>query len=404
METEHSPIYESIQRLDGWVERNGWQGFDPFDGLSAPLARKLTFEIPALRIALQQTVRRLPINIRPYLGITPKHNNQAMGYFASGYLRLFTLTGAPAFLNKALYCLNDLEKNRCPQFSAHAWGWEFDYQSRGYYEPRGVPTVVWTSFIAHAFLDAYELLHDPHYLDVAHSVCNFIMDDLPRRQVSATSVCISYIPSIRMEIHNANMLAASVLARVYGHTCEHRLLHLAVEAVLYTIQKQRADGAWYYGEGRRWRWVDGYHTGFVLDALYTYQCASGDMQFEEQLWRGMDFYRTALFDGAVAKHYDTHTGPIDIQSVAQAIQTFSFIPARYHGDLQWAEQVAVWAIENMQDPTGYFYFRKTGGRINKTPMLHWGQATMLASLALLEQRKRSLKIKVVNKSETVEAV
>lgn len=404
MYTEFSPTYESLKRLDGWVERNGWQGFDPFDGLSAPFARKLTLEIPILRIALQQTVRRLPMNIRPFLGITPKHNNQAMGYFASGYLHWYALTMDQQFLDKALYCLADLEKNRCPKFVAYAWGWEFDYQSRGYYEPRGVPTVVWTSFITHAFLDAYELLHDPHYLDVAYSVCDFIINELPRHQVSANSACISYIPSRLMEIHNANMLAASILARVYRHTGEYKLLHLATQAVTYTVENQRADGAWYYGEGMRWRWVDGYHTGFVLDALYTYQHASGDTQFAAQLCRGMDFYRAALFDGAVAKHYDTHTGPIDIQSVAQAIQTFTFVPAQYHGDILWAEEVALWAIENMQDPSGYFYFRKTGGRINKTPLLHWGQATMLAALALLEQRKQSLREKLMNMHEPEETM
>jgi hypothetical protein len=407
MNTQFSPTYESLKRLDGWVEQNGWLGFDPFDGLSAPFVRKLTFEIPALRIALQQTVRRLPINIRPLLGITPKHSNQAMGYFASGYLHWYALTGDQRFLDKALYCLADLEKSRCPQFVAYAWGWEFDYQSRGYYEPRGVPTVVWTSFIAHAFLDAYELLLDSHFLDVAYSVCDFILNDLPHHQVGLNSTCISYIPFKLMEIHNANMLAASILARVYKHTGKASLLHLAKQAVTYTVENQRADGAWYYGEGARWRWVDGYHTGFVLDSLYTYQRATGDIQFASQLRRGMDFYRAALFDGPVAKHYDTHTGPIDIQSVAQAIQTFAFIPAQYHGDIAWAEQVALWAIENMQDPSGYFYFRKSGGSINKTPLLHWGQATMLASLALLEHRKQFLREKLMHKNEpekTMEAI
>jgi len=43
----------------------------------------------------------------------------------------------------------------------------------------------------------------------------------------------------------------------------------------------------------------------------------------------------------------------------------------------------------MQDPTGYFYYRKYPLITNKTPTLHWGQATMFAALALLDQNLRS---------------
>jgi hypothetical protein len=38
----------------------------------------------------------------------------------------------------------------------------------------------------------------------------------------------------------------------------------------------------------------------------------------------------------------------------------------------------------MQDPSGYFYYRKYPLITNKTPTLHWGQATMFAALALLD--------------------
>jgi hypothetical protein len=44
--------------------------------------------------------------------------------------------------------------------------------------------------------------------------------------------------------------------------------------------------------------------------------------------------------------------------------------------------VAEWTITNMQDKTGYFYYRKYPFITNKTATLHWGQATMFAALAL----------------------
>jgi hypothetical protein len=52
-----------------------------------------------------------------------------------------------------------------------------------------------------------------------------------------------------------------------------------------------------------------------------------------------------------------------------------------------AVKVAQWTIANMQDRTGYFYYRRySPWLVNKTPTLHWGQATMLCALAGLYQQ------------------
>jgi hypothetical protein len=53
------------------------------------------------------------------------------------------------------------------------------------------------------------------------------------------------------------------------------------------------------------------------------------------------------------------------------------------GALGLAETVAGWTIANMQDRDGHFYYRDLGWRKVKTPMFHWGQATMFKALAQL---------------------
>jgi hypothetical protein len=54
--------------------------------------------------------------------------------------------------------------------------------------------------------------------------------------------------------------------------------------------------------------------------------------------------------------------------------------------LPLALRVAEWTIKHMQDRTGYFYYRRySRWLVNKTPTLHWGQATMLSALAGLYQ-------------------
>ena len=95
---------------------------------------------------------------------------------------------------------------------------------------KGVPTIVWTSLIGHAFLDAYEHFRKTRYLKVAASACEHILRDLER--IPKASVCISYIPENK-RVHNANTLGASLLARPIhtpgtrptGHWRRRRSIH-----------------------------------------------------------------------------------------------------------------------------------------------------------------------------------
>jgi hypothetical protein len=376
------PIVQAVHKLERWISRSNWVGYDPFEGLSARGAQYLTLGNPLLRMALQQGVRRVPFNLRPLLGIRPKPSTKGMGYFASGYLKLYRAWGREEYLEKARYCLGWLGENYSPGYAGHCWGNHFDYQSRVFYLPAGVPTVVWTAFIGHAFLEAYELLGEESYLQVARSACEFILRDLSVREHDGAA-CISYIPGQHKEVHNANMLAASLLAWTAKHTGEAELFQPAEKAVGYTMKHQRADGSWYYGEDALLHWVDNFHTGFVLDALAIYVESSGDDRYMDNLRKGLDYYRHNLFQEHAPKYYNSALYPVDIQSAAQSIQTFARLKEHRADALSFARGVALWAVEQMQDPEGYFYFRKYRFFTNKTPLLHWGQATMLAALGWL---------------------
>jgi hypothetical protein len=51
--------------------------------------------------------------------------------------------------------------------------------------------------------------------------------------------------------------------------------------------------------------------------------------------------------------------------------------------------VALWTIANMQNDDGHFDYRRYGRWRVRTPMLHWGQATMAKALAVLLERLAS---------------
>jgi polysaccharide biosynthesis protein VpsJ len=379
-------IWESILRLDEWLEKNDYRGYDTFDGLSAKFLRPFTFENKYLRILLQQTVRRFPVNLRPLLGIPRSRSTKGMGYLARGYMRLEDATGDKAWGVKAESALQWLIENESKgEYSGACWGNHFDYQSRGFYLPKGVPTIVWTSLIGHAYLDAYDHFKNEKYLQVGVSACEHILHDLERKSEGEDALCISYIPIGQNYIHNANTLGGSLLARTFSYTRNPAYLSLAQKALQYTANHQRADASWFYGEGFKNRWVDSFHTAYVLDCFKYYILATGDSRFQEKLNAGYKYWKTTFFlpDGT-PRYYNNKTLPIDIQCSSQAIDTLIFFRDQDPSSVSLALNVAQWAIANMQDPTGYFYYRRYSSRIvNKTPTLHWGQATMLSALASL---------------------
>jgi hypothetical protein len=379
-------VLQSIQLLFSWLEEHDYRGYDTFDGLSA-WVRPLTFRTKFLQTVLQQGVRRFPLNLRPLLGIPKSQSTKGMGFLARGFMRLHETTGNPVWADKAQFALQWLIDHRSPGYSGACWGNHFDYISRGFYLPKGTPTVVWTSLIGHAFLDGFDHFRREEYLDIAVSACEHILRDL-KSSPDGQGACISYIPVQDVRVHNANTLGGSLLARVYSRTGKEAFRAPAEMAMRYTAQYQRPDGSWYYGEPSNMHWVDNFHTAYVLDCFKYYVDGTHDRQFDQNLASGYDYWKKTFFlEDGTPRYYDQKTLPLDIQCSSQAIDTFVFFSERDPEALALALKVARWTIAHMQDRTGYFYYRRYArGVVNKTPTLHWGQATMMCALAGLYQR------------------
>jgi hypothetical protein len=374
-------IFDSITRLANWVDQHDYRGYDTFDGLSS-YVRPLTFETNLLRTVLQQGVRRFPLNLRPLLGIPMSRSTKGMGFLARGFMRLRDATGDNSWDCKAEYALQWLMENQSKGYSGACWGNHFDYQSRSFYLPKGVPTIVWTSLIGHAFLDGYDHFRKNEYLEVAVSACEHILKDLDVL-TEGDGICLSYIPVQNKQVHNSNTLGGSLLARTFSHTGNQPYLATARKSLQYTANHQRSDYSWYYGEAANLHWVDNFHTAYVLDCFKYYFESTGDDRFVEKMMNGYRYWKQTFFlpDGT-PRYYDKKTLPLDIQCSSQAIDTLVFFNDQDRESLELALKVANWTIDNMQDRTGYFYYRRYSPWIvNKTPTLHWGQATVLSALA-----------------------
>ena len=323
-----SEVLRSIDRLSSWLDKNEYRGYDTFDGLNSRLLRPLTFETNFLRTVLQQGVRRFPLNLRPLLMVGKDKSTKGMGFFARGFMRMFRATGNVAWRDKAEYCLEWLVTHQSTGYSGSCWGNHFDYQSRSFYLPKGVPTVVWTSLIGHAFLDGCELFHNSKYLEVAVSACEHIVRDL-NQYPDGDGLCISYVPGLNSQVHNANTLGASLLARTSHFRPNEQYREVARKAIQYTAQYQRPNGSWYYGEKANLHWVDNFHTAYVLDCFKHYTESTGDQQFVPVMMKGYRYWKEDFFfEDGTPRYYDRKTLPIDIQCCSQAIDTLVFFRDR----------------------------------------------------------------------------
>lgn len=374
-------IEKSLLKLEKWIEAHDYKGYEPFDGLSSYL-RHLTFGNLFAERVLQQLVRQCPINLRPFLGIKPLESTKGRGYMACGYLKMLKLTSDQRYKKKAIKCLEWLEDNKSPYYSDFSWGNHFPFSGRGGHIPKYESLIVWTSIIGQTFLDAYEILNDNKYLNIAASICNWILD-LPRERVDS-SICLSYVSYFQSSIHNSNMLGAAMLARFTKFTNNTEVLKVAKQAMKYSCSRQRSDGSWYYGETSQNHWIDNFHTGYNLDSLKYYIDNTNDKSFEKNLKQGFEYFKNTFFEkNGRPKYYHNRTYPVDIQCASQAIDTLAYFSEYDESSLELSLKITKWTIDNMQDQKGYFYYRQLPYMKVKIPMLHWGQATMYKALTHL---------------------
>ena len=379
-------VKESIKNLELWIEEHNYKGYEPFDGLSSflyPLAFK---NVIAERI-LQQTVRQFPFNLRPIIGVKPLDSTKGRGYIAWGYLKMFEQTGMMEYREKAEKCLDWLIENKSSHYLEHSWGNHFDYVSRGGKLPKFEPTIVWTSIIGQVFLDAYEILEKDDYLNIAKSICQWILK-LPKEKTDS-GTCLAYTMYQESTVHNSNMLGAAMLARTGRLTNNNHYFITAKSAMEYSCLRQLESGAWYYGDESKWHWIDNFHTGYNLDSLKCFIDNSKDKHFEKNLDLGFQYFKNNFIENSGRpKYYHNRAYPIDIQCASQAIETLVNFSDYDRSSLDLAIKVASWTIKNMQDDSGFFYYRMLPWKKVKIPMLHWGQATMYKALALLLSKMR----------------
>lgn len=396
-------IEKSLDRLKNWIEKNGWASYDPNDIQGHTTFLKLlkgknSFQ-KILLFFLYSLCVISPVGLRRILKIQPNISAGGMGFLASGYIELYKTIKDPQNLKEVKRILDWLTNNHIKAYKNYCWGFPFDWQSVAFI-PKNTPIAYTTIECAKPFVEYYKITTDKKCLDIAISACEFISENINKKQYNDREIVFSYTPLDDAEVINSNAIIASVFLEVGQLSEIKKFIALAKKIILFVIQEQLADGSWYYFS-RRYKQnqtssaIDNYHTAMVLQSLAKIIQLEPDREkqniYLKSLNKGLNFYLKNLFTSkGMPKMTPSHVYPIDIASCAEAITLFSQIEtiekkipnSLYRASQKSNEKLVRWTIDNMRDKNETFIFRKYRLKKIKLDSIRWGQAFMLRALAM----------------------
>lgn len=306
-----------------------FRGPDPFDGL--------WWRWPGVlvggrrrRQAVMQLHARSPVDIRRLYRRRHPLIPKALGIFGSIGVRSYRLAAAAAPLELGLRALELLDSDRMA--GPRAWGYHWDMQTRWSFYPAGSPNVVVTAFGASGLLEAGEITGRPDLAARAREAAHWVLDEI---WVEPEGY-FAYHPGRPVNIHNANLLGAW-LVHVAGPPGAGGHVQRAIER---TLDAQRPDGSWPYGEAGNLGWIDSFHSGYVLMCLD--RLRNVDPRVGEAVARGAAHYQTFFDATSGSARLWTHKRfPEDAHSAGTGMSALALLLRRGLVEREMLERVAM---------------------------------------------------------------
>lgn len=375
------------EKLTKGFKHNDYRGFDPFDLLNSKAFNLSQLNrVAFFRLVWLQLGKRSPINYRPLFGVTPQRNPKGVALVILGLLQDYRRSADSSYLLEAESLGQWLLSQCCdPNVWQHpCWGYHFDWQARAFFVPKGTPNIISTVYSARALYQLGKVSGNSLFQETALRAALFIKKFLFHD--SGASPYFAYIPGEQVLVHNANLWGAAWVSfatkqNIEGLTESQKT---QTEAAVGTSLKCQSDtGYWPYGERDHHQFVDGFHTGYNLEALSIIQSLYPTLAIDENINRGMEYYKSHLIDAeGNAKYYNNSLYPIDTHSFAQAVITLlACQPAAI--DWQLVQRVVDTGIARLYLPQQQrFIYQEKRWHKNRVNYMRWSQAWAYYALAL----------------------
>jgi hypothetical protein len=305
------------------------------------------------------------------------YNSKGLALLIRGLMNLERLEGRGEYLEDAIRLADIIISQKAERRNYFCAGYDFFWEARAFSVPPFTPNMVVSSFCAQAFLDLYEAEGGVKWLDYAVQAGEFIEKELVLFE-SDREMTFGYVPGEKARIHNVNLMGAALFARLFFHTAEEKYREYAIKSTTHSVDSQRDDGSWIYGDKSHHQWVDNFHTGFNLLALKEIRQFLALEKWSKNLRTGFEYHiENHFLPDMTPKYFDTELYPLDIHNFAQGIVTFLAF-----GYPDKALKLIEKSVDMMWDRNKhYFYYQKRRWYTNRIDYLRWSQAWMFYALS-----------------------
>jgi len=376
-----------------YARQRDYVGWDYVDGMSSRLLRGLPFEHKWLNLAVQETIKRAPVNLRRLFLVEQRRNFKGTALFAmanrtAARMEREGLVEASADVDyeaEERRLLDWLLANRSEGFNGFCGGHKHTIQGLHHQGFPNEPDLVSTSYAVRALLRG--AAHDSRYEDVARSAADFAVEDMHYREVDGGAK-IRYYPKHPDDAYtlNAGAITARMFVDLYDYFGDETLLDRGRKLLDYIVDAQTPVGGWYYRDPPEASHLsmDNHHNGFIVESLQRYHEVTGTSRYRDSLHEALRFYREELFDADGAPRWDEQSAyPRDIHAAAQGIIVFAAAD-----QLPLANRILDWTRRHLYAGDGRFYYRKHLLYTKRITLMRWCEAWMAYAVGELLTAER----------------
>jgi hypothetical protein len=394
---------EIIGQLNDWLISKNYKyytlNYTPYSKSISSLSSK----IKSIGILWRQFFRISPINFRKLLGLSSAIvDPQATIILAGAYLELLKFDPLNLSYRKSFdICVDRIITLNSAKTDYFAIRQNKKMQLKYYKTSDNDIAPILTVWAGNFFLDAYDVFNDIKYLRLAKKIKNYFVCEHPREEID-NAIYFYYSPSANFKIWNASSEISAYLIKCGKLFNDSISLELGINGIKHIVKQQNKDGSWFYGDNKITKYIDNFHTAFVLRSLSTACKYIDDEQIINSLKNGLHFYKNEFFlslnkkNQTYPKHWIKKYVPInsniiqkvDIRDCALSIILFSEIGGS--DNIEMAAKILDWTNDNMMKEQTYFA-EKTWLWTNKIPYIDFQAWMLLANAKLLNSNKSTFK-------------
>lgn len=360
------------------LEKSRLSSYDLYDALTNEFIDKVTKDKVLLRRIIIQINSKSPFNLR-WVGMKKMVHTKTL----SDLLWYYSLS-----LNKSKteYYFKELIKRK--NSNGYGWGLNFPYTSRFIDADVNMPNLYNTINSGIAICHAYNLLSVEDKIEAVKAlkgILDFLENNLGFIDEGETGWYL-YYPGQKHPTYNVNALTLYFISHLRTILPEDfsRFRNRHDKILNLLIREQNEDGSWFYARSSKGKWIDGFHSAFIVESLaFNYYSGNKTRDLKDCIDRAWEFYlKNMITEDYFPKYFlEDNKFPVESQNCAQSIQTIACMGMWLNKPIDTVLRGVIKnTVVSLYCNQGFFYHKKTKFWTFETSYSRWSNTPMILGL------------------------